>query len=44
MDYESDYKCSFKSILRFPKVLNTNSECFSIRFEKFDNLLAAGIY
>jgi len=40
----SKYHTSLKKIIRYPALLNTNSECFVVRFEKKENLLAAGIY
>ena len=37
----SDFKLQFKDLLKYPKLLGKPSDCFSIRFEKYDSLIAA---
>jgi len=39
----SKYHTSLMKTIRIPANLNSNSECFSVRFEKNENLLASGI-
>lgn len=38
----SEHKCSLKSVFKYPRILNGSSECFSVRFDKIENTLAAG--
>jgi hypothetical protein len=44
-NYEnSKFKSSLKHCIKYPKFLNNTAECFTLKFEKNENLLAAGNY
>lgn len=44
-NYEnSKYKSSLKHCIKYPKFLNNSAECFTLKFEKNENLIAAGNY
>lgn len=38
----SSYSAKLGHVLKYPKILNHVSECFTLKFEKVENLLAAG--